>query len=209
MKKHLETIFGVLRSALLAIVTVALLFGPTSSLAAINTATWDISGVAQADATFELISFNAGNITLNKTAFLAGAATTTELVDGATVPSGTQVDFMLFVNNQNTTAVNNINIADVLNPAEFVYVPTFMRINTTNVCAADPCTPAERAALYENAVAIANEAEEAGDVAGYDAAAAPNPTGTAGLSAGNAQLDVTAAPGAGSAFALVFRVTVQ
>lgn len=209
MKNHLETIFATLRSILLATVTVAMIFGPTSALAATNTATWNISGVPQTDATFDLVSFNAGNITLYKTAFLAGAATTTELTDGATVPANTQVDFMLFVNNQNAAAVNNINIADILVPADFAYVPTFMRINTTNTCAALVCTPAERVALYENAVAIANEAVEAGDVAGYDAAAVPNPTVSAGSATGNAPLNVTAAPAAGSAFALVFRVTVQ
>ncbi|MBE0502139.1 MAG: hypothetical protein IBX47_11950 [Desulfuromonadales bacterium] len=199
MNKHLETIFAAVRSILLATFTTSLIFGPSSALAVQNIATWDIAGVAQAQATFDLVSFNAGAITLNKTAFVAGAATTTELLDNATVPATTAVDFMIFVNNQNGSAVNNINIADAL-PAGFTYVPAFIKVNTANTCAALVCTPAERAVLYENAALVVNQNVEPTDVAGFAAG-----TISAGLGAGNAQLDV----GAGAAFALVFRATVD
>lgn len=204
MRKHLETIFCILRSILLATVTGALIFGPTSALGALNTATWDISGVSQADATFELISFDAGNITLNKTAFLV--ADGSELTDGATVPVGTQVDFMIFVNNENTAAVNNVNIEDILLAAEFDYVAGNMRITTGGSCAALTCDPAERNTLYTSSVLIGNEAVEASDVAGFtaDSPAVGDETVSAGLGAGNAQLDLAA----DEAFALVFRVTV-
>lgn len=203
MKKHLEAIFLTLRSALLATVTAAMIFGPTSAFAVQNVATWDIGGVIQSQATFDLTSFNAGNIDMYKTAFVAGAATTTELTNGATVPATTAVDFMIFVNNQNGSVINNINIADTL-PAGFTYVAGFISVNTTDTCAALICSPAERATLYENVALVANQAVEPGDVAGFAAG-----TVSAGLSAGNAQVDLAAAPGAGSAFALVFRATVD
>lgn len=203
MKKHLETIFGIVRSGLLATITCALLIGPTSALAAINTATWDISGAAQADATFELVSYNLANVTLTKTAFLA--ADGSELIDGASVPAGTAVDFMIYINNTNTTPVNDISIADVLAPADFVYVPSFLSVGTTGECALQACDAGERAALYAAVANVASEAVEAGDVAGYDAAAVPNPTVSAGSSTGNAQLDVPN----NTAWAIVFRATVQ
>ena len=139
VKKHLETIFGTVRSILLATITSALIFGPTSAMAATNTATWDISGVTQGPATFDLISYNSGAVSLTKTAFLAVGGT--ELTDGASVPAGTEVDFMIFVNNKNLGAVNNINIADILDPAEFVYVPTFLSVGTTAECALQACRP--------------------------------------------------------------------
>ena len=202
MKKHLETIFGVLRSALLAIVTVALLFGPTSAMAATNTATWNISGVVQPDATFDLVSFNAGNITLTKTAFLV--ADGSELTDGATVPSGTPVDFMIFINNKNTAAVNNINISDdlVTAPAGFTYTANSLRFSTTAECTLQACDQGERAALYAAAVAPNTYTDATGD----DEASVVAGVVTAGLNGTtNTQLNVAAQ----TAYALVFTATVD
>ncbi len=210
MKKHLETIFLTLRSTLLATLTMAIIFGPTSAMAAVNTATWDIGGAAQGPATFELISYNAGNITLIKTAFtIAGV----ELTDGQSLPAGTPVDFMIIVSNENINPVSNINIADELLSGQFAYVTGNMRINNTNTCADLACTQAERQALYDNAVAI-NDAPDA-DVGSYaaDTPAAGDTTVSAGLAGGNGtSLDVvgaTAIPTAGEDFALIFRATVQ
>jgi len=210
MKKHLETIFGVLRRALLATVTAILLFGPTVSLAATNTATWDISGTGQTDATFTLNSYDNTQISLTKTAFLVTGGS--ELTSGDSVPSGTLVDFMIIVSNENTNPVSNINIVDVLDDTIFTYSTGNMRINATNTCAALACTQAERQALYNNAVAI-NDAIDA-DVGGYEAntPAAGSTRVSAGSGTGNGPLNVvgaTATPTAGEDFALVFRVTVQ
>ncbi len=200
MKKHLTTMFAILRGTMLAVMTGVIAFSPSAALAATNTASWDIGGVGQANATFNLVSFNAGNIDLTKTAFLASDGS--ELADGATVPAGTQVDFMIFINNKTGVAINNINIADVLNPAEFAYVATNLQVGSTGECAALACNAAERTALYGAVAAVASEAVEGGDVAGWTGG---TNTVSAGSSAGNAQLNVPSA----TAWALVFRATVQ
>ena len=199
MKKHLETIFGTVRSTLLAIITCALIFGPTTTMAATNTATWDISGVAQADATFDLISFSSGAVSLTKTAFLV--ADGSELIDGASVPTNTVVDFMIFINNKNLSAVNNINVADILVPGEFAYTLTTMQFGTTAECALQVCDATERAALYAAAT------NPYSDTPGDDAASynAGTTTISAGLSGGDAQLNVPAQ----TTWALVFTATVQ
>ena len=199
MKKHLETIFGTMRSVMLATITCALIFGPTSAMAATNTATWDISGVAQGPATFDLISFNSGAVSLTKTAFLVSDGS--ELIDGASVPANTVVDFMIFINNKNLSAVNNINVADILAPADFVYSLTTMQFGTTAECTLQACDTTERAALYAAATNPYTDAP-GDDAASYTAGTT---TISAGLSGGDTQLNVPAQ----TTWALVFRATVQ
>lgn len=199
MKKNLEMIFGTVRSIMLATITCALIFGPTSAMAATNTATWDISGVAQGPATFDLISFNSGAVSLTKTAFLVSDGS--ELIDGASVPANTVVDFMIFINNKNLSAVNNINVSDFLAPADFAYTLNNIQFGTRAECTAQACDLAERANLYALATNPYTDAP-ADDEASYNAGTT---TINAGLSGGDTQLNVAAQ----TAWALVFRVTVQ
>ena len=211
MKKHLETIFLTLRGVLLATITAAMIFGPATAMAAVNTATWDIGGVAQSpDATFTLNSYDNTQISLTKTASLVSDGS--ELTSGDSVPTGTPVDFMIIVSNENTNPVSNINIVDVLDDTIFTYVPGNMRINATNTCADLVCTAAERADLYNFATAINDIID--GDVGGYEAntPAAGSTRVSAGSGTGNSALNVvgaTAIPTAGEDFALIYRVTVQ
>lgn len=208
MKKHLETIFLTLRSVLLATVMTAIVFGPTSALAATNTATWDIGGISQLpNATFELISFDGGQIFLTKTAFTTAGV---ELTDGQSIAATTQVDFMIILNNENLSAVNNISIEDILTDGSFDYVAGNMRFVAGGTCATDDCSGAgERSTLLTaaNGNPIPDETVELGDVAGYTANTplANDETVSIGSTANNAPLNLAA----GEVFALVFRATVQ
>lgn len=203
MKKHLTTIFAILRSTILALAVGSIAFSPSVALAAIrtNTANWDIAGASQAAATFNIETFTAGTVTLTKTAFLPGGA---ELVDGATLPANANVDFMIYIDNTNNFAIQNVNIADVLAAADFTYVAGQIKVGSTADCSTDAtpgCDGTEKSALYAAVAAVANQSIDAGDVAGFDGA----DTVSAGASAGNAQLDIPA----DTAWALVFRATVK
>lgn len=134
MKKQLETIFGMLRSALLATVTAAMLFGPTSALAATNTANWDIGGTAQTASTINIYSYANGSVTLTKAAFLASDGSS--LPDGSTVPQNTNVKFMIYVRNTNAFQMNDISISDIINPAEFTMVSASIQWDASQTAAA-------------------------------------------------------------------------
>lgn len=195
MKKHLEMIFGTIRSTLLATLTVALIFGPTASMAALNTATWDIAGAGQAPSAINLYSYSAGSITLTKVAFLTDG---TALADGATVPTGTQVQFMIYVQNANAFTMNDISISDDLSVGGFTYdAAVGLKVDNSQL------NTAAVADIYTavNGVAVSNATDAVdGDVAA-------NPTGTlvtAGSTALNAPLNVPAT----STWAILFTVTM-
>lgn len=170
--------------------------------AAFNTGTGDVAGdtAALADSNaFELLSTGAG-LALVKTAFLTVSGT--QLSTGATLPQGTLVDFMIYVDNKASVTITDTSIQDILDPL-FVYQPGTIRLDNTHVnCAGAGCTPAEEGTIYASAAAAA---------AGTDAVD-PDTVSFAGvtLDAGdqnvaNGQLDAAA----NRVLAIVFTVQVQ
>jgi len=127
----------------------------------------------------------------------------TPVADGATLPRGTLVDFLLYLNNPGP-ARPDASVRDVLDPS-FVYLAGTTRIDTTTAnCAGGNCTGAEEAAIYSavDAVPASTDAVD-GDLASFDG---PTTTIDAGdENAGNAQLDVPA----NSVAAMLIRVRVQ
>lgn len=171
--------------------------------AADNTGTGDVADdpAALVDSnTFQLFSTGAA-LTLVKTAFLTNDGT--PLTSGATVPQGTLVDFMIYVNNEGTVAINDVTLQDQLDPL-FVYQAGTIRLdNSVANCAATACTPAEEAAIYAAAAAAAaaTDAVDA-DGASFDG------TDTVDVGDGNvANATVNAA--ASSVLAVVITVQVQ
>jgi uncharacterized repeat protein (TIGR01451 family) len=169
-----------------------------------NTGTGDVAGdpAALVDSNiFSLFSTGAA-LTLVKTAFLTSDGT--QLTTGATLPQGTLVDFMIYVNNPGSIAVNDTSIQDILDPL-FVYQAGTIRVDNTQTCAAAVCLPAEEPAIYAAAAAAAagTDAAAAGDTVAFD--------GTDTIDVGNtielANDQQNAA--AGNVLAVVFTVQVQ
>lgn len=134
-----------------------------------NTGTGDVAGDAAALVDSNIFQlFNSGaTLTLVKTAFLTSDGT--QLTSGATLPQGTMVDFMIYVNNSGSVAINDTSIQDVLDPL-FVYQTGTIRVDNTQTCAAAVCLPGEEPAIYAAAAAAAagSDGAGAGDTVSFD-----------------------------------------
>ena len=201
MKRQFETKLRHLAAMLFAIVFA--FGGMQSAVAEDNQGTGDIAGdtAALTDSNiFQLFSTGA-TLELVKTAFLTIDGT--PIATGSTVPQGTQVDFMIYVSNPSTIAVNDITVQDVLDPL-FAYQATSIRVDNSQAnCAADPCTVGEVAAIYAAAAAAgANTDGVDGDTSSYNGVDTINAGNNA---VANGQLDMAA----NSVLAVVFTVQVQ
>ena len=169
--------------------------------AANNQGTGDVAGV-DGDLTnsnvFNLSSTGSG-LVLVKTAFLTTGGA--QLTDNDTVPAGTSVDFMIYINNESSVAISDVSIQDVLDAA-FTYQAGSIRIDNTVADCAATCDAAEEAAVY----AAAEDNTPLTDAAADDTASFAALTVDAGNSVvgANAQLDVAA----NTVLALVFTVVV-
>ena len=138
--------FGKIMQHLAALMLgVFLILSPVAQ-AAFNTGTGDVAGV-DADLTnstpFELLS--SPTLALVKTAFLT--STGAELTTGDSLPTGTQVDFMIYVNNASSIQITDVSVQDILDPL-FLYSPGTIRLdNSVGDCGA-ACDTAEKAAIY-------------------------------------------------------------
>jgi len=172
--------------------------------AATNTATGDIAGTGAAltnSADFELLT---SSPTLVKTAFLAGGGAA--LTDGGTVPPGTSVDFLIYLNNEADADILDVSIQDVL--TGFTYTAGTIRVlNTTlsNVCT-DPtaCTAGEEVTIYND---VRAEIVKTDPAAGGDTASFVTDTVDIGdqVQTGNDTQNVSA----NTILAVVFTVTVN
>jgi len=168
------------------------LLGGAVADAADNTATGDIAGVAADLVDSNTFTINSAMLTLVKTAFLTDG---TQLPSGATVASGTLVQFMVYVDNPTVATVLDVNIQDVLDPA-FVYQAGTIRADNSLA------TGSTEAAVY---AAVSGTAPLGDAVDGVDVAGITGATVSAGDGAGNAQLDA----GANAVWALLFTARVQ
>ena len=168
-----------------------------------NTGTGDVAGdpAALADSNvFQLFSTGAG-LALVKTAFMTSDGS--PIATSSTVPQGTNVDFMIYVNNQSSVAINDISIQDVLDPL-FLYTAGTIRVdNSVGDCALAACDAAEEAAIYAAASVVAANTDIV-DLA--DTSSFAGVTVDAGDQAvANGTLNVAA----NSVLAVVFTVQVQ
>ena len=192
--------FGKITQHLAALMLgVFLILSPVAE-AALNTGTGDVAGdsAALGDSNdFDLSS--SGALTLVKTAFLTvGGA---QLTSTDTVPAGTSVDFMIYLNNESSVAINDVSIQDVLDPA-FTKDVDNIHIDTAVVDCGAICDSTEEAAIYASAIATGPLTDATPD----DTVSFAALTLDAGDSvvATNTQLDVPA----NRVLALVFTVTV-
>ncbi len=169
--------------------------------AAPNQGTGDVAGVG-ADLTdsnvFNLSSTGSG-LVLVKTAFLSSGGA--QLTSSDTVPAGTSVDFMIYINNESSVAIIDVSIQDVLDAA-FTYQAGTIKIDNSVADCAATCDAAEEQAVYAAAILTTALTDGAGD----DTASFAALTVDAGNSVvgTNARLDVAA----NTVLALVFTVVV-
>lgn len=166
-----------------------------------NIGTGDVAGDTNALANsnvFQLFSTGAG-LTLVKTAFMTSDGS--PIGSGSTVPQGTFVDFMIYVNNESSVAINDISIQDVLVPL-FAYQAGTIRVDNSVADCGASCDAAEEAAIYAAASgAAANTDGVDGDTSSFAGV-----TVDAGNEAvGNGPLNVAA----NTTLAVVFTVQVQ
>jgi hypothetical protein len=182
------------RCAVLGGLAIATLFvlGATSAMAADNTATGDIAGGASTITNSNTFTINSTTLALVKAAFLADG---TVLASGTSVPKGTLVKFMIYLDNSTIVPTDSLNVSDVL-AASFAYQAGTLKIDNSQN------TGATVAAIYAavNASASITDAVSNADVAGVSGS-----TVSAGLAAGNSI--VTVPPS--KVWALLFSVKVQ
>ncbi len=169
-------------------------FAPSISLAAVvpNTATGTIAGVDADLDDSNTFNINTTTLALVKTAFLSDG---TPVADGADVPKGTTVKFMIYVDNTTDVPVSNVSLSDVLNAA-FAYQAGTIKAD------ASQATGATAANIYAavNAAAALTDA-----VSGVDGAGITGATVSAGSDATNATVNVAA----NTVWALLYTVKVQ
>lgn len=178
------------------------LLAPVASRAADNQGTGDVGGDAGALSASNVFVLNSSQLSLVKRAFLAdtGAA----LASGSTVPAGTLVKFLIYVNNNTAFAVGDVSVRDVL-AADFAYQAGTIKVdNSVANCAAVACTAVEEAAIFAaaDAAAAGTDAVDA-DVASYTGATTTIDAGDQNVA--NGQLDIAA----NRVWAMVFTVRMQ
>lgn len=114
----------------------------------------------------------------------------TPIPTGATIPSGVEFKYLLYINNRND-ARSDVSIQDTLDLA-FQYQPGTIQVDNSVVeCAAQICTPAEEQAIFTSVTASAFLSDAAdGDVASYDGAGPSIEAGDGNVA--NAQLNIAA-----------------
>ncbi len=202
--KNLRRIAVTMFAAILAVGSLQTAFAEN------NTGIGDVAGDTDAltdSNVFQLFSTGAG-LELVKTAFITSDGS--PISSGSTVPQGTYVDFMIYVSNPGSVAINDVSIQDVL-VSLFAYDGLTDSIRVLNVnlagtgsCAAVPCTVGEEAAIYAAASAATANTNAAGDdTSSFD--------GTDTIDVGD-QSETTNAPltvDADRVLAVVFTVQVQ
>lgn len=94
----------------------------------------------------------------------------TPIPSGATIPSGVEFKYVLYINNTDA-ARNDVSVRDVLDPAFQYQAGTIQVSNSVAECAATSCTPAEEQAIFTatDATAFLSDAVD-GDVVSYNGA---------------------------------------
>jgi hypothetical protein len=164
----------------------------------------DVAGINAALGNSNVFVLNSsGALTLVKTAWLT--ADGTPIASGSTLPFGTQVDFMIYVNNMSDLQIDDVTIRDTLD-ALFAYGPVDnIRVDNTEACSVTICTGIEEQAIYDAAVVAGagTDVASGADTVSYTIGTTTVDVGNANQ--GNLQQDAAA----NLVLAVVFTVTVQ
>ena len=178
---------------------VFLILSPVAQ-AADNTGIGDVAGVGADLVDSNTFTLNASTPTLVKAAFLTIG--NTALTSGDTLPAGTSVDFLIYLNNEADLAILDVGIQDTL--VGFTYVAgTIHVLNTTAECALTACDAGEELTIYNDARVAALSTDAIND----DNASFTGTTVEVGnnVTAGNTQQDAAA----NTVLAVVFTATLD
>ena len=199
MKPSMSKLRGVFHG--LIVTGLSALFVSGAAVAAPNQGTGDVAGdgAALVDSNvFNLLS-TGSTLTLVKRAFLADG---TPITSGSTLPTGTVVKFMIYVNNTSSIQISDVSMRDVLDPLFLYQAGTIKVDNSVANCAAVACTPAEEATIF----AAADGSGALSDAVDADVASFAGVTVDAGnQNVANAQMNASA----NTVLALVFSVRMQ
>ncbi len=196
--------YGKIKQYLAALMLGVLLTLGSVAQAADNQGFGDVNGDTDAllnSNVFQL--FSSGQLELVKTAWFT--ATGLPIGTGATLPAGTQVDFMIHVNNKSDLIISDVTIRDTLNILFSYNAPDNIRVdNSVDECSAAICDGPERQAIYDSAI-VAAATTDLPD--GLDSVSYVAPVINVGdeNEAGNTQQDAAA----NKVLAVVFTVTMQ
>ena len=187
-----KTCFTVMAMAFIA----AALLIPGSAMAAPNQGTGDIGGINADLTNSNIFSLSSATMALNKMAFLADG---TQLATGATLPRGTEVRFVIYVDNTTLFPINDVSIQDVLD-STFAYQAGSMKVDNTIA------SLATEAVIYSTVNAVATTLTDApgADVASYDGPTRTIDVGDS-VEVGNSPLDLAA----NRVWAILFRALMQ
>ncbi len=121
--------------------------------AADNVGVGDIAGDTDALQNSDIFQlFSGGQLILIKTAWFT--STGLPITDGATLPAGTEVDFLIYVDNKSDLIISDVTISDTLD-ALFSYNANSIRVdNSVDECLLAACDGAEEQAIYDAAIAV-------------------------------------------------------
>jgi uncharacterized repeat protein (TIGR01451 family) len=179
--------------AALAVVILALMLS-VPAMAANNIATGDIAGDSGALNSSNVFSLFTTTLSLNKMAFLSNG---TQLTSGATLPRGTEVRFVIYIDNTTAFGMSDVSIQDVLDPT-FSYQTGTMQVDNS---AATGATPTQIYNAVNGGLSVTDDPLD-GDVAsavGVTIDVGRSVVGT------NGQLNI----GPNSVWAILFRALMQ
>ena len=178
----------------------AMVLIPAVAMAATNQGTGDIAGVAADLTASNTFTLTTATLALVKRAFLASNGSA--IADNSSLPKGTLVKFMIYINNNTAFGASDVSVRDIL-AATFSYQTGTLKVdNSVANCAVAVCTGAEEAAIFAavNATAAKTDAVDA------DVVSITGATIDAGnQNVANGQLDIAAS----KVWALLFTVSMQ
>ena len=179
----------------MAFIAAALLI-PGSAMAAPIQGTGDIGGIDADLANSNIFSLSSTTLGLTKMAFLADG---TQMTTGATLPRGTEIKFVIYVDNTTLFPLNAVSIQDVLD-STFAYQAGSMKVDNTI-----PSLSTD-AVIYSTVNAVATTLTDlpGADVASYDIPTRTIDVGDS-VEVGNNPLDLAA----NRIWAILFRAIMQ
>ena len=190
--------YGKITQRIAAFMLGAFLLASPMAQAATNTAIGDISGVDGDLDDSNAFVLNSFLSQLQKRAFLTVG--NTALTSGDTLPAGTSVDFLIYLNNEGDLDITDVGILDTL--VGFTYVPNSLHVLNTTAACVGGCNAAQELAIYNNARVAGVKTDAVND----DEASFAGTTVEVGnnVTAGNTQQDAAA----NFVLALVFTATI-
>jgi len=139
--------YGKIMQRIAALMLGAFLFASPMAQAATNTAFGDIDGVdADLDDSNDFV-LNSFLSRLEKRAFLTNG--NTALTSGDTLPAGTSVDFLIYLNNDLGFDIVDVGILDTL--VGFTYVTGTLHVLNTTAACGGVCDAAQELTIYNDA----------------------------------------------------------